>query len=66
MVCVCVCVHVCVFMCVFVSKRVRVCVCLCVCVYLCVGGGGHEDKTKNRSEEISLTFENEIVLKKSK
>ena len=41
-------------------------VCVGVCMYACVGGEGraHEDKTKNRSEERSLTFENVIVHKK--
>ena len=78
-VCVCLCVCVCVGACVLwfacsLKKLVwrvccvcRVCaVCVCVwCVYV-GGGGGHEDKTKNRSEEISLTFENVIVHKKWK
>ena len=40
--------------------------CVCVCVSVCVGGGVALDKTKNRSEEISLTFEKVIVHKKSK
>ena len=34
-------------------------------VFVCVWGeGAHEDKRKNGSEELSLTFENVIVLKK--
>ena len=37
---------------------VRMCFCVCVCVG--VWEGAHEDKTKNISEEISLTFENVI------
>ena len=31
---------------------------------VCVGGGVNEDKTKKKSEEISLTFENVVVHKK--
>ena len=64
-VCVCLCVFMCVCGCVCVSTRVRARACLCVCLFaffLCVGG--HEDKTKNRSKETSLTFENVIVHKK--
>ena len=62
----------CACVCVCVSECVHVCACVCVrgCMYACVGGGGgrraHEDKTKNRSEERSLTFENVIVHKKQK
>ena len=76
-VCLCLCVYVCVYVCgVFVCGEwvvccvcVRACVCVrvcdCVCVGLCacVGGGGDEDKTKKRSEEVSLTFENVIAHK---
>ena len=45
-----------------------VCVwCVCVRACLCAWGvGGHENKKKNRSEEILFTFENVIVLKKWK
>ena len=47
---------------------------MCVCVHVCAcvgvwGGGGrgaHENKKKNRSEEILFTFENVIVLKNGK
>ena len=42
-----------------------VCVCMCLCVSVCVWGeGAHEDKRKNRSDELSLTSENVIVLEK--
>ena len=45
------------------------CLCVCACVRVCVCGGGkgaHENKKKNRSEEILFTFEKVIVLKKWK
>ena len=66
-VCVCLCVRVCVCVRARVCVCVRVFVCVCVCVCVCEGvRGAHENKKKNRSEEILFTFENVIVLKKWK
>ena len=60
----------CVLGCVCACVRVYVCVCMRQCVLVsvyvcvCVWEGAHEDKMKNRSKEISLTFESVIVHKK--
>ena len=57
-----VCVCACVFMrvCARLCASVFVCVCLCVRVRVC--GRGHYKK-RNRSEEISFTFENVLSRK---
>ena len=57
----CVCARECVRLCVCVRVCPSVCLFVSVCVFVGVGGVSHEDKTKIRSEELSLTFENVIV-----